>query len=61
MGDNERQSLLKNEDTSMYTSASAVVGGGSTNAVAASQDDVGIAAQQQSQPQTEGKFRHKYL
>lgn len=52
MSDSERQSLLKNEDTSMYTSAS----GGSTTAVAAAAvsqgGDVGIAAQQQ---QTEGK------
>lgn len=59
MGDSERQSLLKNEDTSMYTSASTGVGvvGGTTNAAVA-QGDVGVAGQQQPSqpPPTEGKF-----
>lgn len=52
MGDSERQSLLKNEETSMYTGGATVVPG--------NQGDVGVAGQQQQQPpqqqqSTEGK------
>lgn len=53
MGDSERQSLLKNEDTSMYTGGATVVPG--------NQGDVGVTGQQQQQPpqqqqSTEGKL-----
>lgn len=51
MGDSERQSLLKNEDTSMYTSATAAAD--SAAGVSQGGDVAGIAAQQQPQ-QTEG-------
>ncbi|TMW43616.1 hypothetical protein DOY81_011305 [Sarcophaga bullata] len=53
--DYERQSLLKNEETSMYTSASTGVGGATTNP-AVNQGDAGVTGQQQppqQQPSSE--------
>lgn len=58
MGDYERQSLLKNEETSMYTSASTGVGGAATNPVV-NPGEAGVTGQQQEsqqQPSSEGKL-----
>ena len=63
MGDYERQSLLKNEETSMYTSASTGVGGATTNP-AVNQGETGVNGQQQAsqqQPSSEGKFIQLYI
>lgn len=57
MGDSEKQSLLKNEDGTMYTSSNNGVGGAADNAPTA-QGDVGETGQQQlaDQSSLRGKF-----